>query len=30
MEQLFDELFVLICLISAPMLSLVQTENIDF
>ena len=30
MEQLFDELFVLICLISTQMLSLVQKENIHF
>lgn len=29
-EQLFDELFVLICLISTQMLSLVQKENIHF
>lgn len=30
MEQLFDELFVLICLISTKKLSLVQNENIHF
>lgn len=30
LEQLFDELFVLICLISTQMLRLVQKENIHF
>lgn len=30
MEQLFDELFVLICRISTQMLSLVQRENIHY
>ena len=30
MEQLFDELFVLICLISTQMLRFVQKENIHF